>query len=473
LLRIFCSNLVAPLSTESIDAMPRRQLGARRILLVLLTAVLFASLPARADVVIRPPLKNLCQLPPSADSTRGHVLLRYVRNSNGKINAVVPVYVDLRPEEYAEPILSALTRCLKEHKQNIGRFFLDVPSFEGFHFFETAGPGTPRQKVGDGKLMPRPWLQDMISAKLDLGRTLLEGRSFKTVEGTGWTLLTDALEGEREEIVKAVETTLKGFDMAFRGEAEVLESASVTLLVFRDHEDFQRFEGFDTVMPAHGPLAGRYRSWERIIYGEIRRDRPLAWLTGKMAHEVAHHLVAQSLVSEPGSVPYWVHEGIAKLFQCLDRNGDPLDLAGLDRTKETRGMRKWKAPALVYLKILRELERKGKLFSFLDLPADYAAVSLVDLLAELEVKGKSFSFLHLPINPEAAGTAKVLKVTYASPWMAVHFLVNAEGGKYRAPFQQWILDDSGEKTPESLASALGLPLFALDAKLAEHFKRIR
>jgi len=412
--------------------------------------LLAAVAPAVAQISIDPvpAQKSSCTLPPTLQGVTGHVLFRYRVNQKGRVEFVKPLYTSVEPPDQAAALTGSLADCLKERQHPVrGRtdFHVSVPMLMAFHFFRPIPTGASLVRIFGGRQVPRIVLEAMNQEKMALAGKLLSGSGFKEVRGGGWVLRTDVNSATRKTIQDGLEFSTLAFDAAFPATPPVPEASPLTIFVFRDGEEFQQVAAFDNLVPHGGMIAGEYTPWDRLIYTEAGADRPLKQVAAVVAHEATHHIVSQRLYTGGRTPPFWVNEGIATFVECLRAGGrEGLDLAAVDRSKAFKGPYQWRAHANVYLDALAS--------------AGDARLPKLSVLLGDHPDGE------IPYATD---------LVYGTSWLLVHYLINAEGGRYRTPFRDWMMDAASSGEPDSLAAGLGRPLAEIEANLRDYLRSLR
>jgi hypothetical protein len=282
----------------------------------------------------------------------------------------------------------------------------------------------------------------MRRAKLELIEHLLSGPQAREIKGRGWILRTDLGTKDVNVITGALEQAGRAFDIAFPGVPQLPASDVVTIVAFRDGLSQAQVDSFDNLRPVKYGAAGKYSSDEKIIYG-AKGSRPTPALSELFVHEAAHHLIRRRLF-QGKDPPTWVNEGIATFLECLkEADGGELDLTGYERARVGGGFTLWERPAVEYLRELKQAAKKESL------------PPLAVLLGRESFNGDDSDLM------------------YGTSWLFVHYLINAEGGRWRAPFQAWMQKFAAEEKEPDLAPALGVPVVQLYSALPAYLQSLK
>lgn len=397
-----------------------------------------------------------CRLPDAIASTTAHVLYRYLLRGGRKAKMIHSVYLVVDPEANREAFVKATTACLEAHPSSgaIPDPSTDV-RYQAFHYVHRTDPWAPRVRLSRTRSLPKVWTDELHEQKILLAKQLLAEPLFREMERPGVRVWSNAGGTEFREIGEGIDATLRAFDVAFPGARPVPEGEDALLLVFRDEDGYERMAAFSSLSGPNDPHPVHYREWDPIVSTAAPHDTPFRWLAGYLARDLARHLVLQRLRPEGATLPYWAVEGLSTFFGCLKwpAPGHEVDLSAIERQQEVRGMFKYRQPGGLMLEQVARLEEHGSFPSFGDLPEDspFSVMSGGQIEITLELP-RGIEPMHSP------------------SWIAVHFLMNADDGKYRAAFRKWIEDPDKEKTSETLSEALGRPIPFLDQDLAGYIK---
>lgn len=384
-------------------------------------------------------IETVCELTPELREVSGHLLFEYRVDNAGRVHDVKQLYASVDPHDRQSAFSAALAECVRRWAVPPG------PSVAGagavthlipFHYFRPAPAGGGRSRLPDGRAVPDAWFHEMDREKLRFAEALLgEGRSvaaggtpFIETGGTGWTLRTDVTEEEAGSVRDAIEYAVRAFNAAFPGAPPVPADAPLSIVLFRDEREYDQFVAFDNFVQLPARVAGLYSGRDRMIYGAVA-DRPIPVISGVMVHEATHHLVTQRLYGGNREPPLWVNEGIAVYIECLKRgSAGVVHLAALDHGMHVAARKMWPRPADEYLSELTRAVEQERL------------PGLEDLVTG-RLDGRFLS--------------EEQKILYGTSWLLVHYLVNADGGRYRNGFQSWLLDGDAPPGAGAFAAAVG------------------
>jgi hypothetical protein len=183
-----------------------------------------------------------------------------------------------------------------------------------------------------------------------------------------------------------------------------------------------------------------------MIYGAVA-GRPIPVVAGILVHEATHHLVTQRLYGGSRLPPLWVNEGIAVYIECLKRgSAGVIHLAALDHGKHVAAQKMWPRPADEYLSELGRAVAQGRLPGLSDLVSG-------------SLDGRFLS--------------EEQKILYGTSWLLVHYLVNAENGKYRDGFRSWLLDGQAQADAGGLAASIGRGVDEMQIELRRYLEEMR
>jgi hypothetical protein len=420
------------------------------------TFFLFLSLTADPGAGPTDPAAGECALPPELEGVYGHVLFE-LRNESA-IGTLEPrvLYASARPEEKKEEFVAALAHCVRKGPPREG----DVAGvqegearFVSLHYFEPAPRGTPRVSRPDGALFPMTWVREMREEKIRLAERLMSGaagqegesKSFYELRGDGWTLKTDLKEPEDLLAVRdGLRFAVRAFTALFPDASLPSGRMPLTVIFFQHRETMQRLQAFDTLLNDPMRVAGKYTSLDRMIVA-LRGEQPRHLISKLMVHEAAHHFVTQSIGSRGRRFPAWLNEGLAAFIECLrPAEGDVIELERLDRGKALQGGVERLRPADHYIAAVVQATDEGRL----------------PPLAEFLSKGYEREFY---------GSDATL--SYGMAWALVHYLINAEEGKYREAFRRWV-SESPVRSAASLERAVGRSVADLEQGLTAHVQKL-
>ncbi len=403
-------------------------------------------------------LESLCDLSPDLEGVRAHFLFRYTADSTGKIRGVESLYAVVDPEEKRPAFIAVAAQCVRDWGfgwMNRNKIDPDDPDFLALHFFKPVPENSPRANLASGRQVPMAWFDEVHDEKEKLAQTLMWGSKhgpkpgayYREFSGDGWTLRTDLKDLKDVEAIRhAVTFAANAFRATFPEAPAVSEEADLTVVFFEDRLEFAQVVTFDNLINLNPNLAGRYSSWDRMIYA-AKAEMPRHLMARVLAHEATHHFTAQSFYAENEAPPVWVAEGIASFIETLGNPGDGgFDLAALDHGRFARPPRLWVKSADEYLQRLT-VAAKGdnlpRLRSLLDGRYDDQFLSASPLMA------------------------------YGISWLLVHYLVNAEDGKYRAAFESWLEGPTAEGGSKEFAAATGVSLSQAQKALPAYIESLR
>jgi len=408
----------------------------------LVLTFLAASSSGLADTLPEPLEKSICYDPDIHDRVTGHLLYSHMVTQTGRVTGVRAIYARVEPEELKNRLVGALRMCMETWKFKPGTRGgspADILMMTPFHFFKPAPPNDPQVSIPGGGTIGQSRLDEMREEKLRLVNQLLSGRLYVEERGPGWVLKTDVGRKDADAIREALLFASRAFDKTFPGLPPVQDPHYLTVVVFRDAAEYGQVAAFDNLIPVQNLPTGRYHPRDRVIY-TAKDTKPTSVVTDVMAHEMVHHLISYRLYANREDPPFWIREGIAAFFELLKKDkGDVIDLAALERGRVPAGAFVYLRNADRYLSALRDAEKRGKL------------PPLPDLL-----------------QPQCPTSDLYL----AQSWLLVHYLINAEEGRYRAAFEAWLRDPGSEGNGESLARAIGRSLDQLQAALPPYTRSL-
>ena len=403
-------------------------------------------------------LESLCDLPPDLEDARAHFLFRYTVDSRSEIRGVESLYAMVDPEEKLPAFITAAAQCVRDWGLgwvNRHKIDSDDPDFIALHFFRPVPENSPRATFADGRQVPMAWFDEVHDEKVKLAQTLMWGSKhgpkpgafYSEFSGDGWMLRTDLKDPKDVKVIRdAVKFAADAFRATFPEAPPVSEEAELTVVFFEDRLEFAQVVVFDNLINLSPNLAGRYTSWDRMIYA-AKAEMPRQLMARVLAHEATHHFTAQSFYAGNEAPPVWVAEGIASFIQTLGRPGDGgFDLAALDRGRIVHRQHIWARSADEYLQRLTVAAKGGKL------------PRLQSLL-----NGR-YDDRFLSASPQMA---------YGISWLLVHYLVNAEDGKYRAAFESWLKGPTAEGGSKEFAAATGISLGRVQKALPAYIESLR
>jgi hypothetical protein len=452
--------------------MPARRIVAFRrfasevILGALLVPGLWIFAPLRAQEMSDLKLEELCDLPAGAAPRRAHFLFEYRLDATGKVQGVQALYSSVEPDQERAVLATALSECIRQwgYRPPAPKQTADTALLVPFHRFAPAPKDGPMGVLPDGRELPAVWFDEMRDEKLRLATLLLQrvkprlltDAVYREAAGRGWLLRANVTEQSFEAARQALEFAERAFDAAFPAARPVPADMPLTVLLLQYEHEYTQVIAFENFLPMRFLSSGRYSSWDRTITMAMA-DLPAPLWTRNLAHEAAHHFIAQRLYAGKRP-PMWVNEGIAAFIECLraapaggadaraaDAGAD-FDLAGLERGKIAVAPHVWTRPAEEYLKTLREAAADRKLAS------------------AAELTSRAFEDEFRSADPRRA---------YGQAWLLVHYLMNAEGGKHREGFRKWLAGAGSEGEGDTLAAALESPLERIDSALPAYLESFK
>lgn len=411
-----------------------------------------AGFPLRAGNVNSLPVpteKSACYDPAVHNDLTGHLLFLYLVDSTGRVSGVRAIYKEVEPPAKEAKLVGHMIQCLEGWKYRPGMRegrTVEMGLMTPFHFFGLPPPDEPQIEIPGGKTIGRSRLDEMRAAKLRLVEHLLSGRQYTEARGPGWELRTDLGAKDVNTVRRSLELAAQTFDAVFPGLPAVGEARPVTVVVFRDAGAHEQVVAFDNLIPDRNASSGLYSSYDRMLY-TAKGLKPTEIVGNLLVHEMTHHLVEERLYPGDRWAPRWVHEGIAEFMESLDyRRKEPGDFSALEKSRISGSGGIWKSSAEQRMGTLRDELKKG------------ALPPLEDLLSG----GLDSKF-------NQADSAKY----YAVSWLLVHYLINAEGGRYRVPFQAWMTGPQWGGDGETLAAAIGRPLAGIETALPAYLEHLK
>jgi hypothetical protein len=414
---------------------------------IALLITMIGAMPAFSDMLTAPKLveRQACDERLALKVTSGHVLFRYTVTEAGKVRRIKLLYADVEPPDKKKRYVEVLKGCLENYKyEPAGMYGMpqSVTVKKAFHEVPTAGDDDEKVLLPDGRLVSRQALDRVRAAQLAFADHLLKDRRDRVVRGDGWVLRTDAKKSLVPKIREALDIAILCFDAAFPDAPPQPEDAPLDILLFAKDDAYRQFIAFDNFVPRLTPTAGKYDGETRMIYTSTG-DVPLQMAIRILVHEATHHLIQTRLSKRWEYPPRWLNEGIATYIETMKvEKRAKVDLAALDRGWFHHGRIQYQKKADSLTEVL-----SLNMANLPELP--YLFEGMYD---------------HLFFGANA-------DVAYGISWLLVHYLINAEGGKYRRGFERWIYAERGDEAGDSLADAVGhsyaslqdaLPAYLLD-----------
>jgi len=95
------------------------------------------------------------------------------------------------------------------------------------------------------------------------------------------------------------------------------------------------------------------------------------------------------------------------------------------------------------------------------------------VLEEAAKHGKLVPLAALMASPWQQFVGDASELLYAQSWLLVHYLFNAEGGRWRAPFKAWLIKEDRQEGPGGLTTAIGRPLEQIEADLLTYLDALK
>jgi len=397
--------------------------------------------PARAPTRLGDPA---CELPAEAAGAVGHVLVQYRVTETGLVDQARSVYAVVRPESARNTFVTSLEACVAGWRYRPARSGgrpVAEHLLAAFHVFDPAPAGAPRVAIPGGRTMPVEQLAQLRREKQSLAMFLLGGADFHRIAGDGYELRSDLPGDGARALASAITRAGEAFQAAFPAAPAAPAGDRIVLHVFGRQEEFNQVVAFDELSLTHVPLAGQYAPEGGLVYLSAG-GKPARLAARVVAHEVTHHLVHGRLYGGTRTPPFWVTEGIASFIENLPgmdgTASGPVDLGTLDRGLKNDEGYTWRADPDRYLDEMDRADDTGGMASISELMA---------------WRGSS-------------GGERTL--AYAQSWLLVHFLMNADAGRYREAFRRWLAGPDADKDGAALREALGMSSDALGALLDAH-----
>ena len=413
-----------------------------------------------ATIVSHPvPLQNSdCAVAPGTVTFTGHALFEYRIEPSGAVQGIKLLYADVQPPDRKPGFLSEVQGCLAKWKFRPATAD-GVPTATvmkvAFHRLPPAVNDGTQVMLPGGRVVPAALVKQVRTATLAFTETLLKGRGYTEARGNGWSLRTDLPKSSLDDIQKTLDFARSVFDEAFPGSAAPAGTPDVTMILFKDEEEYRQLSAFDNVIPERAPVAGQYDGEFRMIYSALGSD-PMPIFARIMAHEATHHFTFMRLSTANGPVPRWLSEGIAQYVQCVKMaKPGKIRLEALDRGQVSQPSVFVTAGgaahgAWIYPK------RAEVAFSDLD-----QNLSDVDLAVLVDGRLDRHFF-----GEGAIGL-------YNVSWLLVQYLLNGDGGRHREAFRKWVLDPGAERTATTLSAAVGLSMTDLQQRLKAYLGQIK
>jgi len=324
-----------------------------------------------------------------------------------------------------------------------------------FHRLPPAQADEDRVMLPGGRVVPAALLKQVRAATQSFTESLLKGKDYREAKGNGWLVRTDLPKASLDDLQAALEFARRVFDEAFPGPGNADGAQVVTLILFKDEEEYRQLSAFDNIIPERAQVAGQYDPEFRMIYSALG-GKPMPVFARTMAHEATHHFSSLRLSGVEGGMPRWLAEGIAQYVECA-RMAKPgkVRLEALDRGEVSQPavlMARGEAYGGSYI------YRKRAEIAFSNLQENLTRVDLAALLdGRLDRE-----FFH-----EGALTL------YDVSWLLVHYLMNGDGGRHRENFRTWVVDQSAPRNAGTLAAAVGIPAEDLQARLRDYLAQIK
>ena len=381
---------------------------------------------------------------PEIRQVTGHALFAYRITAAGDVDETQLLYADLDPTAQEQRYVSMMQRCLSGWRYRPATSNGDPVATRmkiAFHHFPPDPPSDQLIQLPSGDVVPASLLEDLRKAKLKFTESLLKGRRHKEIQGRGWFLRTDLRKPQLSKVQRALDLTTRGFDAAFPNAPANREASDLAIILFQTNEAYQQLAAFDNVFPRMIPVAGQYESHTQMIYMALG-DQPTSLALRILAHEATHYLIGMRLSRRWDDPPKWLSEGVATYIQCLKSyKKENINLAAIDFGYVDSGPYRYSKTATRLLEVLRA--------HFLALP---------DL--SLLIDGQ---YDHHFLDERS-------ELLYGLSWLFVHYLLNADEGKYRQGFRSWLYEPSDNTDAVSLAIAINRPIDSIDVELQAYLK---
>jgi len=427
----------------------------------LLLFLVVARAPAGAATVVTHPVPlqtSDCAVAPGAVGFTGHALYEYRIEASGAVQGIKLLYADVQPPDRKTGYLAEVERCLAKWKFRPATAD-GVPTAAvmkvAFHRLPAAAHGDAQVMLPGGRVVPASIVKQVRTATLAFTETLLKGRGYLEARGNGWFLRTDLPRTSLDDIQKILDFSRNVFDQAFPGSAAPAGTPDVTMILFRDEEEYRQLSAFDNIIPERAPIAGQYDGEVRMIYSALGSD-PMSIFARTMAHEATHHFTFMRLSTANGPVPRWLSEGIAQYVQCVKMaKPGKIRLESLDRGQVSQPSAFVTAGGAVHGAWVYQKRAEA---AFPDLDQNLAAI---DLAAVVDGRLDQHFFDEGAI------------ALYDVSWLLVHFLMNGDGGSHREAFRKWVLDPGADRTAATLSAAVGLSMDEMGQRLKPYLDQIR
>jgi uncharacterized protein DUF1570 len=435
---------------------------AGRVPITILRSLLLqlAASPLVAGVAVHPvPLqKSDCAAAPGASPFTGHALFEYRIETTGAVQGIKLLYSDVQPADRKPGFVAEATTCLEKWKfkpATVDGIPAATVMKVAFHRLPPGPKDEEKVMLPGGRIVPKSLLAQVRVSTLAFTETLLKGKDYKEAKGNGWLVRTDLPKASLDDLQEAIEFAQRVVDEAFPGPAGGAGKQDVTLILFKDEEEYRQLSAFDNVIPERAPVAGQYDSQFRMIYSALG-DRPLQVFARTMAHEATHHFASQRLGGANGAMPRWLGEGIAQYVECVKMaKPGKVRLEALDRgqveqqtTLMMRGDRY--RGAFIYRK-----------------RAESALSNLQENLSQVDLAALLDGRLEQHFFDEGAQTL------YDVSWLLVHYLMNADGRQHRDLFRKWAADAAAPRSADSLAAIIGISVGDLQPRLQAYLAQIK
>lgn len=426
-----------------------------------LVLALGANIPsAVAGVTSHPvPLQDSdCVGPAAGPGFTGHALFEYRIETTGAVQGVKLLYADVQPETRKSGFVGEVKSCLEKWKFRPATVD-GVPAATSmkvaFHHLPPAPAGDEQVMLPGGRIVPGSLLKQVRTATLAFTESLLKGKDYKEAKGNGWRVRTDLPKTSLDDLQAALEFARRGFDEAFPGPVPADGAQDVTLILFKDEEDYRQLSAFDNIIPERAPVAGQYDPEFRMIYSALG-GQPMQVFSRTMAHEATHHFASLRLTGAERRMPRWLSEGIAQYIECLKMaKPGKVRLEALDRGQVSQ-------PAVVL--------SRGDAYSGSYIYRKRAEIGLSNLkenLARVDLAQLLDGRLDRQFFHEGGLTL------YDVSWLLVHYLLNGDGRQHREGFRKWAADAGAARDAGTFAAAVGFPVESLQGRLREYLAQIQ
>jgi len=276
---------------------------------------------------------------------------------------------------------------------------------------------------------------------------LIRDKNHRSIESERYRIQTDDPRLDLGAVSSLLEFFAEFFDGLWPGEPPAPSPPARVFLFYSYHKYNQLLESDfsrEVVRPA-----GHYGSAFDSLVIHSDPGGPTG-IGDTLVHEAAHQLVDRRLYAGGARPSTWITEGLASYFEHTYMDEAGTFGAGTVGPKRIALLRGARPPARTDARA-----RLARLRDALDDPQTSLALDVASADEPAEFYG-----------PGALER-------YDSSWVLVHYLLHADGGRYREGFLRYLAADAaGRGDVASLERECGLDLRALDDALAAHIKTI-